>query len=131
MLILKIAIVFVLITATRALAVMWGVEWFLTPLGVPAVGPLHALGISTFVGMLTASSTPSDYEHPPLKVVSYGLAANLVALGFMSVWQLGGLKSPLTHPIQHCGADRRGPQSPSSQRLRQHPIAVLLNSQGQ
>jgi len=90
MLILKIVILFVLIAAVRGFAVMCGVEWFLTPMGVPSVSFFQALGLSTLLGMLTGSRRPRrNREEDAMGVFWYALVLHIFLLGFMYLWQLG------------------------------------------
>lgn len=62
-----------------ALMVLW--RWFLTPLGLPAVGMAHAIGIALIVNLLThqASSNAFDYERVE-QSIAWSLIAPTVAL---------------------------------------------------
>lgn len=80
------AIAAVLATATALILVrswviwlMWG--WFVVPLGVPAIGVVHALGLSALVGVLTHDGKDSDDADSALAaVITHLLRSGLWAL---------------------------------------------------
>ncbi len=69
------------------LSILWG--WFLVPLGVPAIGTAHAIGIAVLVSMLTyqhrKSSSEVSLEPLFLSFVSplFALAIGHIVKGFM------------------------------------------------
>jgi hypothetical protein len=62
-----------------ALKVLWG--WFLVPLGLPAIGMAHAVGLALIATLLThqaPSNMTSDERQS--QVIGWGLATPAVAL---------------------------------------------------
>lgn len=71
------------------LALMW--KWFITPLGVPAITVIHAMGITLACAIIFA---PKDPKKDPKKeitfgTVSYTIVFNIVALVFGYLIHLG------------------------------------------
>lgn len=67
--------------------------WFLVPLGVPAVGAAHALGISCLLGLFTMGlARDADKEETVLaksiRSVTFGLLGPAVALGLGYLFSL-------------------------------------------
>lgn len=76
-------------TVTNGLATMWLWQWFAAPLGVPAIGFWHAIGITILAAMLTTRAVTSDFDDHPLSTIAYRhaitLAAKWMAIGIAAV----------------------------------------------
>lgn len=81
--ILGLAVVIVPLALLRGwvLSLLWG--WFIVPLGVPAVGVVHAIGIAFVVGMFT-SAAKVDSDHP-WRNIAIGFLAPLLTLAFGAI----------------------------------------------
>lgn len=75
--------------ATNGLATMWLWRWFAVPLGAPAIGFWHAIGIAILASMLTMRAVSSDFDDHPLSTIAYRhaitLAAKWMAIGIAAV----------------------------------------------
>ncbi len=59
------------------LSILWG--WFLVPLGVPAIGTAHAIGIAVVMGMFHRNNAKRDDEG--FAYIGLALIGPLLALG--------------------------------------------------
>jgi len=67
------------------LAFLW--KWFITPLGVPAISIIHAIGIALTVSFLTAVRDPKrEFKS---ETVTFSIVFSLVALFFGYLVHLG------------------------------------------
>lgn len=66
-------------------SLLWG--WFLVPLGVPAIGYWHAVGIETLLGAfgLFSRKTQPDADDSPLSIVKMALWPFVMPLVFLAV----------------------------------------------
>ena len=64
--------------------------WFLVPLGVPAIGVAHAIGIHSLIGLMTVSISRADLR---AKSESTDVIARCGdrALGYLLVWAVGAI----------------------------------------
>jgi hypothetical protein len=58
----------------------WLWLWFLVPLGIPAIGVVHAMGITGVVGFLTKQYTETDGEKDRGEKLAYLVVAPFLAL---------------------------------------------------
>lgn len=66
-------------TVTNGLAVMWLWRWFVAPLGIPAIGFWHAVGVSMLASILAMRAVASDFERRSLSTTAYQVAVVLSA----------------------------------------------------
>lgn len=66
------------------LSLLWG--WYVTPLGVPAIGVVQAIGLTWLVGLLTATPSRNRDDDDLVYATAFSLTVSLLALAIGWAW---------------------------------------------
>lgn len=70
----------IILTILSGLTVMWLWEWYIVPIGLPAINLAHAIGLDTFVSFITTTQIVDPKSKPYWERTTYSFMFAIMSL---------------------------------------------------